>query len=60
FLPLIHKDEDKDMALEEVEARHINKILRKTNGSRTEAAAILGIDRRTLYRKIKKYKLAFE
>ena len=59
-LSLIHDEEKEDMAIEEVEARHIAKILKKTKGNRIEAAGLLGIDRRTLYRKIKKYKLAPE
>ena len=56
---LIHDEGEEDMAIEEVEARHIAKILKKTKGNRMKAAGILGIDRRTLYRKIKKYKLLF-
>ncbi len=45
------------MSLAKIELKHITKILRATNGNRLEAAAILGIDRRTLYRKIKDNKL---
>ncbi len=46
--------------LEEVERRHILRILEETGGNHLRAAEILGIDRRTLYRKLDKYKLPFE
>jgi DNA-binding NtrC family response regulator len=38
--------------LSEVEARHIERVLEATNGNRTLAAKILGIDRKTLWRKL--------
>jgi DNA-binding NtrC family response regulator len=41
--------------LEEVERRHILRILEETGGNHLRAAEILGIDRRTLYRKLEKY-----
>ncbi len=41
--------------LEEVERLLINETLRETGGNRDQAAAILGIGQRTLYRKIKEY-----
>ncbi len=41
--------------LEEVERRHIFRILEETGGNHLRAAEILGIDRRTLYRKLEKY-----
>lgn len=47
-------DNDK---LEEMEKRHIEKILKKTHGNITLASEVLGIGRNTLYRKIKRYKL---
>lgn len=43
--------------LDEVERQHIMRVLEKTNGHHTRAAEMLGIDRRTLYRKLDKYKL---
>lgn len=39
--------------LNEIERRHIQAVLRHVNGSRSEAARILGIGRKTLYRKLK-------
>ncbi|SDK84383.1 sigma-54-dependent Fis family transcriptional regulator [Natronincola ferrireducens] len=42
-------------SLEEVEKKHIEKIVKKTEGNISLAAEILGIGRNTLYRKMKKY-----
>lgn len=41
--------------LVEIERRHILRILEEAGGNRVLAAEILGIDRRTLYRKLHKY-----
>jgi DNA-binding NtrC family response regulator len=38
--------------LEEVERRHIERVLDAVSGHRGEAARVLGIDRKTLYRKL--------
>ena len=46
-----------DKSLEEMEAEHIRMVLEKTEGNRSEAAKILKIGERTLYRKIKEYGL---
>ena len=43
--------------LEELERRYIEHILEITGGVRTRAADILGIDRVSLWRKMKKYGL---
>jgi DNA-binding NtrC family response regulator len=42
--------------LERLERAHILAILEQTDGHQTKAAEILGIDRRTLYRKLKRYR----
>jgi DNA-binding NtrC family response regulator len=42
--------------LDEVERRHILRILEETGGNHLRAAEILGIHRRTLYRKLEKYR----
>jgi DNA-binding NtrC family response regulator len=42
--------------LEEVERRHILRILEEAGGNHLRAAEILGIHRRTLYRKLEKYR----
>jgi len=44
-------------ALREVERRHSLRILEETGGNHAPAAEVLGIDRRTLYRKLNKYKV---
>jgi len=41
--------------LEDLERRHIEKVLREVGGNRTRAAGVLGINRKTLYLKLKKY-----
>jgi len=43
--------------LDEVEREHILRVLNAVEGRRGEAAAILGIDRKTLYRKLERYAL---
>jgi len=45
------------LSLEEVEKRHIHKVLNHTKMNRTKAAKILGISRVNLIAKIKKYNL---
>jgi len=42
--------------LEEVERRYILRVLEAAGGSRTLAAKILGLDRKTLYRKLQQYR----
>ena len=44
-------------SLEEMEREHIAKVLQTVDGHRDKAAAILGITRSTLWRKISKYNL---
>jgi two-component system response regulator AtoC len=46
---------DEYYSLDELEKRYIQFILRRTKGRRQEAARILGINRKTLSHKIKKY-----
>ena len=44
--------------LAKVEKQHIEKVLRYTNGNKTEAARLLNIGLTTLYRKIEEYNLS--
>jgi DNA-binding NtrC family response regulator len=61
---LMHKEhpdlpltEEQATSLLDLEKRYIQKILKKTGGNRSQAADILGINRKTLLEKIKKYHL---
>ena len=42
-------------SLEEVEREHVARVLKATGGNVSQAARVLGIDRVTLYAKMKKY-----
>jgi DNA-binding NtrC family response regulator len=44
-------------SLEELEKRYLAHVLKVTGSNKAKTAAILGINRRTLYRKAEKYKL---
>jgi two-component system response regulator HydG len=48
------------LPLEEVERRYILRVLEAVHGHRTRAAEILGLDRKTLYRKLERYGLRDE
>jgi len=48
----------REMSIAHLEKQLISKVLDQTKGHRTEAARILGINRTTLYNKIKEYDLA--
>jgi DNA-binding NtrC family response regulator len=43
------------VTLDEIERRHILRVLEEAGGNRERAAAILGISARTLYRKLREY-----
>jgi two-component system, NtrC family, response regulator len=47
----------KSKTLEDMEREHIVTVLAETDGNQTRASEILGINRKTLYKKIKKYKI---
>jgi two-component system response regulator HydG len=44
------------MPLAEIERRHILRVLDAVGNDRTRAARVLGVDRKTLYRKLARYK----
>jgi DNA-binding NtrC family response regulator len=44
-------------SLEEMEKRYLTHVLKVTGGNKARTASILGITRRTLYRKIEDYKI---
>jgi DNA-binding NtrC family response regulator len=51
----IMASEEALIPLDEVERRHILRVLGAVGGHRTQAAKILGLDRKTLYRKLERY-----
>jgi two-component system response regulator HydG len=54
---LVTSDDPSDMVpLEEVRRRYIERVLEATGGNRTRAAQILGLDRKTLYHKLERYR----
>lgn len=50
--PLEESDEEASSELGEVERRQILRVLQETGGNKTKAAEMLGIQRRTLYKKL--------
>ena len=42
-------------SLEEVERRHILRVLEAVGGNKTQAAQILGINRKTLHARLQRY-----
>jgi two-component system response regulator HydG len=56
---VVATDDPSDLvALEEVEKRYILRVLEAHGGNRTEAAKTLGLDRKTLYRKLLRWGVA--
>jgi DNA-binding NtrC family response regulator len=50
--PLLDAAVAQDMTLEQLEVEYLKRVLKKTQGNKTLAAQILGVDRRTVYRKV--------
>ena len=48
------------MTMDEVERRYITRVLQQVDGNKTMAADLLGLDRRTLYRKLERWGAAHE
>jgi DNA-binding NtrC family response regulator len=49
-----------DLTLTDLERRHIEAVLRRCEGNRTRAAEILGIERKSLYRKAERLGIALD
>ena len=43
------------LSMDEVERRYITRVLKQLDGNKTAAAELLGVDRRTLYRKLERW-----
>jgi two-component system response regulator HydG len=53
---LVASDDPAELVpLEEVERRYILRVMEAVGGSKTQAAQVLGVGRRTLYRKLEQY-----
>jgi two-component system response regulator HydG len=48
-------DPEHMLSLAELERRYIEQVLAATDGNKTQAAKVLGLDRRTLYRKLERW-----
>jgi DNA-binding NtrC family response regulator len=49
--------EEQWLSLEEVEKRYVTRVLQHTNGNKQAAARLLGIDRKTIERMVKRYNI---
>ena len=52
---LTFEDAEELVTLEELQARYIRRVLDMVGGNKSKAARILGLDRRSLYRRLDKY-----
>ncbi|MBY0508442.1 MAG: hypothetical protein K2X03_31315 [Bryobacteraceae bacterium] len=50
--------EQSDLSMDTLESQHIGKVLHLTNGNYAKTARLLGIDRTTLYNKVRRYGLS--
>lgn len=57
---IVHVNEPATPTLESIEKAYIHYVMSQTDGKKSEAARILGIDTSTLYRKIQRYNLKDE
>ncbi len=48
-------DPEHMLSLAELERRYVEQVLAATDGNKTQAAKVLGLDRRTLYRKLERW-----
>jgi two-component system response regulator HydG len=46
------------VSMDEIERRYIARVLQAVSGNKSQAATVLGFDRRTLYRKLERYGLS--
>src|SRR6266851_4718322 len=58
--PLVRDSTDRALPLRDVERLYILEVLRQAGGNKSRAAELLGLDRKTLYRKLEEYRLDME
>ena len=58
--PLVGDSADRALPLRDVERLYILEVLRQAGGNKSRAAELLGLDRKTLYRKLEEYRLDME
>jgi two-component system response regulator HydG len=51
-LPVAAQTSEEVVTLDELERRYIDRVLKIVSGNKSRAAELLGLDRRTLYRKL--------
>lgn len=52
---LSFEDTEELVTLDELESRYIRKVLEMVGGNKSKAARLLGMDRRSLYRRLEKF-----
>ena len=52
----IARSRERKPTLREIEREYVLEVMRETNGHKARAAELLGIDRKTLYRKLEEYR----
>jgi DNA-binding NtrC family response regulator len=53
---LIARSVEQNLTMREVEREYILEVLRRTGGNKSRAAELLGLDRKTLYRRLDEYR----